>query len=201
MRICDLIIPFISTNSHYYYDDVVTNVSPLEGDSESRNVNFNGGVAYPNDVVSGINWKDLRPSLKLPILMQAIEEKYTISFVSDFFNTDAFNKLYIWLNNDKGLYGEDRTIITPLTDFTLGGGDNELLPLIAITNTIRDLRLGANDVYYKIYLTVAVDDVNDEYNLIVRDKTTSKEIFNNTSKGTNTLGFTVRAGGVFNSRI
>ena len=183
----DLIIPFISTNSHYYYDDVVTNVSPLEGDSESRNVNFNGGVAYPNDVVSGINWKDLRPSLKLPILMQAIEEKYNISFVSDFFNTDAFNKLYIWLNNDKGLYGEERTVGTDFSEFTLDNGNDER----PITTT--------SSVFYRLLLTVDIDDVNDDYELNVTNNNDSKTIYTSTAKGSNTFEIPLlfRGGGVY----
>ena len=183
----DLIIPFISTNSHYYYDDVVTNVSPLEGDSESRNVNFNGGVAYPNDVVSGVNWKDLRPSLKLPILMQAIEEKYTISFVSDFFNTDAFNKLYIWLNNDKGLYGEERTVGTDFSEFTLDNGNDER----PITTT--------SSVFYRLLLTVDIDDVNDDYELNVTNNNDSKTIYTSTAKGSNTFEIPLlfRGGGVY----
>jgi len=183
----DLIIPFISTNSHYYYDDNVAGISPLEGDSESRNVNFNGGVAYPNNVVSGVNWKDLRPSLKLPILIQAIEEKYGISFVSDFFTTDAFNKLYIWLNNDKGLYGEERTVGTDFSEFTLDNGNDER----PITTT--------SSVFYRLLLTVNIDDVNDDYELNVTNNNDSKTIYTSTAKGTNTFEIPLlfRGGGIY----
>ena len=183
----DLIIPFISTNSHYYYDDDVTGISPLEGDSESRNVNFNGGVAYPDDTPHGVNWKDLRPSLKLPILMQAIEEKYGISFVSDFFTTDAFNKLYIWLNNDKGLYGEERTVGTDFSEFTLDNGNDER----PITTT--------SSVFYRLLLTVNIDDVNDDYELNVTNNNDSKTIYTSTAKGTNTFEIPLlfRGGGIY----
>lgn len=180
----DLIIPFISTNNYYYYDTDINSASPLEGDTESRNINYNGGVAPSNpDTPYGISWKDLRPSLRLPILIQAIEGNYGISFAGDFFNTNVFNRLYIWLNNDKGLYGEERTIITPLTDFELRLGSNQLLPIIstAFRNSIFD------GIYYKAFITVSIDDVNDEYNFIIRNKKDSKDLLNTTSKGSNTF--------------
>jgi len=177
----DLIIPFISSSSHYFYDSEDLLPSPLEGDSESRNVNYN--ATPPDDAPYGVNWKDLRPSLRLPILIQAIEEEYDIKFAGDFFNKDTFNKLYLWLNNDKGLYGEERTIITPLTDFELRLGSNQLLPIIstAFRNSIFD------GIYYKAFITVSIDDVNDEYNFIIRNKKDSKDLLNTTSKGSNTF--------------
>ena len=175
----DLIIPFISTNNHYYYDEDINSISPLEGDSESRNVNFNNGVAPDSDVPYGISWKDLRPSLRLPLVIQAIEESYTIKFAGDFIKTDTFNKLYLWLNNDKGLYGEERTVNVDFEDFELNLGSNEFRPL--------DTTVFPEKVYYTMYLTVNIDDVNDDYELKVTNKNDENYSYTANGKGTNTF--------------
>jgi len=65
-------------------------------------------IAFDAGADTGIIWKDLRPSIKLLALIEAIENKYTIAngytedlvFSRDFFGRSEFENLYMWLNND-----------------------------------------------------------------------------------------------------
>jgi len=46
---------------------------------------------------------DLKPSLRLKSIVNAIQEKYNITFSQDFFNTAYFKNLYMWLHKQAGV--------------------------------------------------------------------------------------------------
>jgi hypothetical protein len=175
----DVAIPFISTRNYYFYD-TGDNPNPTEGGSESRNL-----WASATTTPRGLNWKDLRPSIKVSNIINAIENNYEINFGGSFFTsgTDAYNRLYLWLNSDKGLYGEELSVTTPLSDFNLTSG-NELQPLIAKRPTIY-----VNGIFYKVFLNITIDDQNEQYNLIVRNKIDNYELFNQSLTGSSTIPF------------
>ena len=53
----------------------------------------------------GVKYNELKYALRINLIIKAIEEKYGLSFSSDFFNNsgnDAFNNLYMWLHRVKG---------------------------------------------------------------------------------------------------
>ncbi len=58
-------------------------------------------IAY-NGQDRGIVWSDLKPSIRLLALIEAIEAKYGITFSRDFFGRDSFREIYMCLNNDEG---------------------------------------------------------------------------------------------------
>ncbi|MCW4470606.1 hypothetical protein OGH69_16665 [Flavobacterium sp. MFBS3-15] len=58
-------------------------------------------IAY-NSEDRGIVWSDLKPSVRLMALIEAIEAKYGIAFSRDFFGRNEFKELYLWLNNTEG---------------------------------------------------------------------------------------------------
>ena len=70
-------------------------------------------IAYINSEVStGIKWNDLKPSLKLIRILEAIETDLGVTFSRDFFGTTEFNQLYMWLNpnKDKEIKGNSQRI-------------------------------------------------------------------------------------------
>ena len=101
----DLCYPFISGNSHYYYDSQ-HNVGPgLREDVVSRNVaTSSGSTQHP----SGLSLIDLKPAIRLYHIILGIEDKYGITFskngTNDFFSTSnaSFYELYLWLHREKG---------------------------------------------------------------------------------------------------
>ena len=146
----DLIFPFISANNYYFYD-TDNGGSPLEGDTESRNI-WNGGTG----TTRGVYYRDLRGAIRLPILLNAIEEAgYGITFSGSFFDESnvEFNKLYLYLQKERGLYESNTEADFLLTDMTFTGGTNHI-PLVTT---------GA--ISYKVAINVSPDDANDDYSI------------------------------------
>lgn len=67
----------------------------------------NSGNIYYNSASSvnrGVRWDELKFSIKLLVIIKAIEEQYGITFSTDFFNTsnDEIKDLFMWLHRTKG---------------------------------------------------------------------------------------------------
>ena len=79
----DMCYPFISSVNRYAF-----------GASGLRTVD-EAGLLTSNKIQTS----DLKPALRLTRIIEAIEEKYSIVFDSDFLKTDeVFTELYLWLN-------------------------------------------------------------------------------------------------------
>ena len=103
------IIYNLLAKKQYYIDTS----SPNTTDEKTRNISFLGG----DD--TGIYWGDLRPSIRILKIIEAIENKYNaedyenpVVFSRDFFGTTEFNELYMWLNpsEDKEIGGDTQII-------------------------------------------------------------------------------------------
>ena len=118
----DVFVPFISCESHYFYDNV--DLPQVKDRVDSRNVRF--GSAQTK---KGIYYKDLKLAVKVKYVLQAIEEKYGIKFSNDFFNEDIaeFNELSIFLHREKGSISnqlESTNISFPLSELTKDPSSN-----------------------------------------------------------------------------
>jgi len=93
----DVFVPFISAESHYFYDSA--DLAQVKDRVDSRNVKFGSTQAK-----KGIYYKDMKLAVKVKYVIKAIEEKYGIVFSDDFFNenTEAFNELSLFLHKEKG---------------------------------------------------------------------------------------------------
>lgn len=85
-RAGDIKYSFISHSRPFRYDGVDV-LSDYDG--ETRLARYLG-------------LSDLKPSLRLKSIVNAIEEKYNITFSQDFFNTTYFKNLYMWLHKEAG---------------------------------------------------------------------------------------------------
>ena len=89
-------VPLITHTERLYYD-------LTEDIANSGNVHYNSENISEN--IHGVKWNELKYSLKLEIIIKAIEEQYGIVFSNDFFNNPsnvAFNNLSMWLHRTKG---------------------------------------------------------------------------------------------------
>ena len=55
-------------------------------------------ISYGGGPLTGVVWDDLRPSIKLLAIIEAIETDYGLTFTRDFFGTTEFSELYLWIN-------------------------------------------------------------------------------------------------------
>lgn len=99
-----IIYPLISHTKRFYYD------------SAQSSPEYSGNLYYnttQNNI--GLEFEDLKPAIKCMTIIEAIENKYTITngyasnitFTRDFFGTTPFSNLFLWLSRNKGPIGGD----------------------------------------------------------------------------------------------
>ena len=107
-------VPLITHSQRLYYDSTV-------------DVNTDGNVHYNSTVgdqyLHGVKWSNLKYSIKLNIIVKAIEKRYTIAngysqnlvFSNDFFNlftSNQFNELCMWLHRVAGKVTDGSQVTT-----------------------------------------------------------------------------------------
>jgi len=104
-RLEALCVPFISAEDRLYYDTTDTTSTGT-------------GNLYPSTSLErGVHYKNLKYSLRVDLILRAIEDKYTIAngysedlkFSNDFFvstNADYYD-LYMWLHRESGRFKEE----------------------------------------------------------------------------------------------
>lgn len=113
-----------------------------------RNINIsennNGNITIPE---GAITQEELRPAIRIPAIIKAIEKQYNIKFESNFLNRTEVQRMFMWLNNNENsddLLGWKRL---PLDDsfevnhnFSIGEGTIDYNNATGILTFIRDMR-------------------------------------------------------------
>jgi hypothetical protein len=86
----ELVYSLFSKRQYYYNGN---GADPVQTPTLS-NIAFNSGGT------TGVTWNDLKPSISLLPIIEAIETKYNLTFSRDFFGREEFNKLYLYLNTE-----------------------------------------------------------------------------------------------------
>jgi hypothetical protein len=88
----DVVVPIITHTKRLYYDS---------GD----NTHNTGNLYYQSGNKHGLAWNELKYALRVHKIIEAIEDRYNITFSTDFFNTsnDVYYDLYMWLHRKKGV--------------------------------------------------------------------------------------------------
>ena len=90
-----IIYPLLTHTQQYIYNST--------GDFD----NF-GNIAYASSGTNfnkrGVFPEDLKPAIKVSLILKAIEQQYGLTFKSgEFFDSSVFTNLYLWLHREKGL--------------------------------------------------------------------------------------------------
>ena len=99
------------------------NSDPLVGDIidiSTETVLKRNISSYSNDG-SGLKFEEVRPSIRILKIIEAIEDRYDITFSRDFFDTSEFSEIYMWLCPDSE--GEPIGSLESRIDFVTNGGD------------------------------------------------------------------------------
>ena len=121
-----LVVPLITHTERSYYDSDTVYYGALE----DGNLYYNASNYPLNSKRNGISWDQLKPAIRIDIIIKAIEKLLsegsdTVSFSTDFFNTtnlDYYN-LYMWLHQKEGkiVSREEEGKVTTLIDkFAVG---------------------------------------------------------------------------------
>ena len=196
-------------NYNHDYDNLTvrqsfTNASPLfSGDikysfiSHTRVFQYNGVLVTTNtgspsypDYFIGLT--DLKPSIRLKCIIDAIEEKYNLDFSQYFWNTAYFRNLYMWLHKEAGV-------------MTQAADQNQLTTFFSDTSVWNISGLGTDQRNSDGELTTSDNQFQDSVRYIIESYTVNTspadytlEIYNNgtatgfpifrgTASGTNTF--------------
>jgi len=100
-----IIYPLISYGTQYFYSSD-TSVDTL-GDAVN--------IAYDFGRNSGVSFSDLKPAIKLSIIIEAIEQKYGFNFVGGFFDSQLFKDIYVNLNNSTDSLANGIVVVEEVT--------------------------------------------------------------------------------------
>ena len=137
--------PFISTNEGYFYNGLDT--------SDNNNIYH----ASFSDIQP-----DLKPSIKMTEVINAIEDKYDLVFSDDFFGSDIFNEIYLWCHKTKDpinvLFNGKKV---KMSEYVYNAG-------VSVGADLLPMRTESN-VYYTTSLTFATSS-NIPYTVTLKDR-------------------------------
>ena len=164
----------LMANKRYFYNS-------HSGARDINDTTINIASGANNSHATGVVWSDLRPSVKLSKIIEAIEARYNaatyenpIVFSRDFFSTTEFAEQYLWLKaDDREAIGGGEEIV----NFTTG--DETYIDLSNNLGTFVTIKAGINTVQYVIsnIITPAAGYENVQYTFVVRDKDTKNDVY------------------------
>lgn len=143
-----VVYPLISYNRQFFYNSDPSNTT---ANDELLNINYNASRT------KGIAFNELKPAIKLSVIIDAIQQKYGFSFIGDFFESERFKQIYVNLNKSVDLVANGKLLfedaIISQSSFTWELFTNGLYRVVITPNT------GFNNTPYKVQLTFQNDVV------------------------------------------
>jgi len=155
----DVVYPLMA-KKQYYYNSNATD------DTYTPTLS---NLHYEVGNTNGITWNELRPSIKLLPIIEAIESKYNISFSRDFFGREEVSNIFLWVNNSITASGNQTE---QLINWDSGnGGDFGLSNTTDIWNgNTNDNGIAGGFYYqYKIEVTPSVGFESKTYEVVVKN--------------------------------
>lgn len=110
-------VPLLTHSQRLYYDSGTHQ-------NDDGNLYYHSGAHY-----HGVKWNELKYAINLPIILEAIEREYGITFSTDFFDSVSnprWKDLFMWLHRNKGpvTTGDQLTTFTYyVDDFATASGN------------------------------------------------------------------------------
>ena len=116
----NIVYPLISHTNRLYYDSSGTT-------TDDGNLYFD---ATKSD--RGLDYRDLKPALKVKSIIDAIGSQYGLTFQSDFFESSMFNELFMWLHRSKGQItaAAGTTQVSNVEGFTFSSGNEDFVQFV-----------------------------------------------------------------------
>lgn len=160
-----VVYPLISYFRQYFYN---SNTADTTSTDQLVNIAYN---AVRND---GIRFDELKPAIKLSLIIEAITQKYGINFVGGFFESQEFQDIYVNLNKstDKLSNGflQYENVTTSRPNVTPALGIDRL-----DYGTIITPKAGFENIPYKVKLTIDGTTIFNSINFV-----TGTQSFNGT---------------------
>ena len=169
-----IIYPLITSKKRLFFNS--DNPTAVDFYNSSGNLYHDESLTPdPGDPTRGLEYTDLKPAIKAIHIIEAIEDKYSLSFTRDFFDSTAFENLYMWVNSKKGELNdidddESYLFSNKLTGYTTTG-----TPLASADFNGSEITLGSSFSYHSFSLDLTVSNQGVPYKVIFRDKTRGNE--------------------------
>ena len=174
----DVVVPLISHTKRLFYD------SGSHTDDGEGNLYYDTG--HTQDL-HGVLWSDLKYSIRIDKIIQAIGVKYGLTFSDDFFNSsnEHYYNLFLWLHRKKGdvenLSGVNQSIVNGWTA-PIGSPDATLTQMVSATT----MRVTGDPFNYLGYSLTFTSTTTSNYKISLQKD--GVEVYNT---GTVTQGVTM----------
>jgi hypothetical protein len=165
---------------------LITSKKRLYFHSATPDFNADGNIYHDEsltpdegDPYRGLKFTDLKPAIRAIHIIEAIEDVYGIEFTRDFFDSDAFSNLYMWVNSKKGEFNDldddEQYLFSYFVD-----GFTEKYPSAVYSDSLTidgsELTVDTLSSFrYRFRLDVVVSNQNVEYEVILRNKNNGAE--------------------------
>jgi len=170
---------------------------PLITHTKLMRYNNNTYISSSPTANEKLNYRDLKPAIKIKKILNAIENTFDeIKFSGEFFNSEDFNSIYMWMHREKGFMsnaaeGGGLTILENVfhlpsdSGLTLASG-NEVRPL---TPTAPDFITGLGGVRVFINIAITTSSASDEFDLRVENATYPNIVYLDTTGNTGSTSY------------
>lgn len=94
-----------------------------------KKIQYNGNLHYDNTQSErGLSYVDIKPAILCSQIITAIEQKYNIDFIGNFFTSDSFSNLYMWMHRNKGGLTTEGTQTKIIGDLNYSSGASGTTP-------------------------------------------------------------------------
>lgn len=176
----DVIVPLITHTDRLYFDSGTN-------DADTGNLSYNSGT------VKGVKYSQLKYAIRLHKIIEAIEDRYNITFSNDFFNSSNshYYNLFMWLHRKKGdvenLSGNNQSLVDGFTSTSIDTGTQTQI----VGNST--LWVYGDQEYYTLFTLTLNTTSTAEYTFsvlkngvqIYREKTTGNKTISITDVGGN----------------
>lgn len=167
--------PYTHANGLQKFTNLSEVCMPLITHSKNMRLDNNGYKSTDNTF---LNFRDLKPAIKVKTIIEAIENDYAeIDFTDEFFNGEQINNLYLWMHKEKGFmrnaeeseaasntistrFGADQSI-----GWVLSSGD-EIRPAFLYSSSQGLFAGGTRFVSFSITTNIASQ--TDQYSIFIR---------------------------------
>lgn len=161
--------PLIAYNRRFIYN---SSGSAHINESDIVNIAHHSGHSGSNE--HGVNYRDLKPAIKLSVIIKAIQEQYGFVFNSPFFDSAVFNGIYMNLNNKTTAISENRG------DIESGGGTIPTIPVSQFEPRIIynvTIEPTLSTVEYKVILYINDIKIYEDVNFRTGDVTIIRDLY------------------------
>jgi len=145
---------------------------PLITHSKNMRLDNNGYKSTDNTF---LNFRDLKPAIKVKTIIEAIENDYAeIDFTDEFFNGEQINNLYLWMHKEKGfMRNAEESEEASNTISTRFGADQSIGWVLSSGDDIRTIPAyisysnGFNR-FVSFVITVNISSQTDVYSIFIR---------------------------------